>query len=180
MSFRAGHSWVAFSLALLCACASAPVKPGTGDVSFRLRWEGEADLDLHVLDPGGRATSALSAFSVPQSPAVEAQMIDGRLVATPELGEPGVLDIDCNAAPDRICQRPIENVYWPTGSAPIGTYSVWVELFQKLRDGSRIAFEIEVRRGETVVETYSGEVHDEEPHSPQFSYAFAPERPVSR
>jgi len=39
-------------LGLLNGCATT--RPGTGDISFRLLWDGTADLDLHAEDPHGR------------------------------------------------------------------------------------------------------------------------------
>ena len=159
-----------FLAMFLFGCASTAVRPATGDISFTLRWEGTADLDLHVEDPMGRLTSALAAYSPPDDRAVPARLVDGELVVDPDDAQQGVLDIDCNAGPDRICEHPIENVFWPTGSAPSGTYEIWVRLFQLLRDGSQVEFEIEVRQGKRVVRTFVGTVDDERRDSDRFRY----------
>ena len=115
------------------ACATAK-RPGTGDVAFRLHWQGEDDLDLHVREPSGEELSFLWRKS--------------------ESG--GELDVDCNAAPDQICKQPIENVYWPVGQAPSGRYTYWVELFQKPEAEREIPFTVEVLLGTTVVRTEKG------------------------
>ncbi len=76
---------------------------GTGDVQVTLRWDNSADLDLHVTDPAGEEIY----FAVPSSTSG------------------GRLDVDANAT----CEGdpPVENIFWPTGEAPTGTYSVAVE-----------------------------------------------------
>ncbi|HUO86666.1 MAG TPA: hypothetical protein VM617_04685 [Thermoanaerobaculia bacterium] len=85
----------------LGGCRSAPTA-GHGDIAFRLLWEGESDLDLHVIDTAGEELF----FGHPRS------------------GSGGRLDVDCNAG--RLCAQPIENVFWPLGTAPAGRYRVWV------------------------------------------------------
>jgi len=121
------------AVALLPACASAP-SAGTGDVAFRLLWDGATDLDLHVADPAGEHIWFFDTES--------------------ESG--GVLDVDCNAASDRMCRRPIENVFWPLGAAPAGEYQVWVEARYVIPDEAPVDFELLVLRGERVVERHRG------------------------
>lgn len=87
----------------LAGCRSVPTA-GTGDVAFRLLWHGRSDLDLHVEDPSG------------------VHIFYGQRDA--ESG--GRLDVDCNAGTGRLCPLPIENVFWPEGTAPPGSYRVWV------------------------------------------------------
>ena len=78
---------------------------GTGDVQVTLRWDNSADLDLHVTDPAGEEIY----FAVPSS------------------ASGGRLDVDANAT----CEgdAPVENIFWPTGEAPVGTYSVSVDYY---------------------------------------------------
>ncbi len=82
---------------------------GGGDIQATLRWSGAADLDLHVLDPSGE------------------EIYYRNTVA----GSGGRLDhdanADCNGAADD--DNPVENIYWPTGGAPGGSYTVWVEVY---------------------------------------------------
>lgn len=59
---------------LLGACASAGVRPGTGNLTFRLTWDGRADLDLYVLSPLGERIDFI----------------------TRRVASGGTLDVDCN------------------------------------------------------------------------------------
>lgn len=88
---------------LLAGC-SAHREAGTGDVAFRLVWDGQTDLDLLVVDPSGECVF----FANDHSPTG------------------AILDVDCNAGTDRLCEHPIENVFWPVGTAPAGQYRIWV------------------------------------------------------
>ncbi|HEX6201499.1 MAG TPA: hypothetical protein VF100_00770 [Thermoanaerobaculia bacterium] len=94
----------AAGLLALASCRSAPTA-GHGDVAFRLLWEGESDVDLHVVDPAGE------------------HLFFGHR----EAASGGLLDVDCNAGTGKLCARPIENVFWPRGTAPAGEYRVWAE-----------------------------------------------------
>jgi hypothetical protein len=76
---------------------------GTGDVQITLRWESDADLDLHVVEPSGTEIS----YSEP---------------GPTETG--GQLDVDSNVG----CENDgsVENVFWPEGDMPLGEYEVSV------------------------------------------------------
>ncbi len=77
---------------------------GTGDVQVTLRWSGGSDVDLHVIDPSGEEIS----FSSPTS------------------SSGGQLDVDC--IPGSTCADSgphVENIFWPTGTAPSGSYSAF-------------------------------------------------------
>jgi len=76
---------------------------GTGDIQVTLTWEGTCDLDLHVIDPAGN---------------------DVWWQHQPSESE-GVVDWHdmCNSA----AHGGPENIYWPTGSAPSGEYTVVVD-----------------------------------------------------
>lgn len=77
---------------------------GTGDVRVTLTWTGDCDLDLHVTDPGGSEIY----FNDRTSPSG------------------GQLDVD--DIPTAGDNGPhVENVFWPTGGAPRGTYSAQVQ-----------------------------------------------------
>ena len=177
--FRRGHRSLAAALLVLGGCVSSAPVPGTGDVSFRLRWSGTEDLDLHVEDPSGEVLSFINR----------------------ESGSGGLLDIDCNAGPEQLCRRPIENVYWPEGEAPEGLYRYRVEFFRAVagdaahttyldgrevenrsREGQRavsesVAFELEVRLGDRVVERQVGELTSDVRVAGPFTYEFV--RPES-
>jgi len=74
---------------------------GTGDVQVSASWDALSDVDLHVVEPGGR----------------EIYYADSR---SPAGGE---LDLDSNAACG-IDRKNNENIRWPVGRAPAGTYIV--------------------------------------------------------
>jgi hypothetical protein len=137
-------------LAFASGCASAP-RPGSGDIAFRLFWQGAEDLDLHVQEPSQEHLS----FMLRRS----------------ESG--GWLDVDCNAAPDRICDNPVENVFWPEGKAPEGEFTYWIELFQLPDPPKSVPFTVQVLLGETVVHTETGVVSPEARNSRRYRYRFS-------
>jgi hypothetical protein len=77
---------------------------GAGDVQVTVAWDSDADVDLHVVDPGG----AEIYWANRQSPSG------------------GQLDLDSNAgcALDNVRN---ENITWAVGIAPQGTYTVRVD-----------------------------------------------------
>lgn len=80
------------------------VEVGTGDVQVSLSWNTTADVDLHVIDPAG-----------------EEILWDHRGSLSG-----GQLDLDSNAACFTDGPRN-ENITWPVGHAPAGTYRVLVD-----------------------------------------------------
>ena len=76
----------------------------TGDVQVTLRWSSLADLDLSVTDPAGATVS-----------------FTNRAVASG-----GQLDRDANYPCSTGTTSPVENVFWPPGGAPRGSYRVTV------------------------------------------------------
>ncbi|MBM7846531.1 VWA domain-containing protein [Herpetosiphon giganteus] len=78
----------------------------TGDVQISLIWNNFNDLDLHVVCPSNERIS----FSNKRSSCA------------------GELDVDMNVLPTS--QEPVENVYWPRGSAPRGHYKVFVNHYR--------------------------------------------------
>lgn len=84
---------------------------GTGDVQATLTWTGTCDLDLHVLDPSGTEIH----YNNPTSPTG------------------GQLDVDDQGDGGG---THVENVFWPTGRAPRGVYSVFVQNYTSNGGGS--------------------------------------------
>lgn len=130
-------------LALLLAfagCASGP-RPGTGDISFRLLWTGESDLDLYVRSPLGDRVDFVRRVS--------------------ESG--GTLDVDCNVAnaiETNLCSEPMENIFWPRGSAPAGEFRFWAFVADPKGLKPEDVYKVEVRKGKKVVRTEIGKVVD--------------------
>lgn len=130
--------------ALLLAACTSTTNPslrrqaGTGDIAFRLLWEGADDLDLHVVDPRQRHLF----WSQRRS------------------DSGGQLDIDCNGSPIETCERPIENVFWPEDEAPDGRYLAWVALFRLEPPPGPVRYELQVRQGRRVTARRSGQLVD--------------------
>jgi len=134
---------------LAAGCASTP-RPGTGDIAFRLYWQGEEDLDLHVQEPSGATIYFQSRKT--------------------ESG--GELDVDCNSAADRICWTPVENVFWPVGKAAEGDYTYWVELFQHSGQQKTVPFTLQVLLGKQVVHSEKGIMSVMASASPKFHFQY--------
>ncbi len=83
---------------------------GTGDVQVTLEWGSSADVDLAVVEPDG--TEIYYGDSGPSSTG-------------------GELDVDSNVGCDDTdgVEGAVENIFWPTGDAPSGSYSVKVTGF---------------------------------------------------
>lgn len=80
------------------------IEAAGGDIQVSVTWNTAADVDLHVVEPGG------------------AEIYYG----SPSSGSGGVLDIDANAACSTSSLTQ-ENVGWSPGTAPTGTYIVRVD-----------------------------------------------------
>jgi hypothetical protein len=81
---------------------------GSGDVQVTLRWGSNADLDLAVTDPTGEEVSFSNRGPI---------------------GSGGELDVDSNVSCPSDASSGVENVFWPPGGAPSGTYTVTVTGF---------------------------------------------------
>jgi len=79
----------------------------SSDVQVSLMWNNYNDLDLHVVCPSGERIHGGNRKSACN----------------------GELDVDANVRPDS--RKPVENVVWPEGEAPAGTYQVFVHYYKK-------------------------------------------------
>ncbi len=116
-------------------CANENPTPSTGDVQILLNWDNQNDLDLACVDPAGQTI----------------------WYGNRRVGSGGMLEIDMNVQPGG-SNTPIENIYWPTGTAPSGTYSVYLWLYrQHLPDVSTNPYKIKVIYGDKE-EEYTGNI----------------------
>ena len=98
---------------------------GTGDVQVTLRWASPVDLDLQVVDPDGADIN----YSTRTSPSG------------------GELDRDANYPCSTTPAAPVENIFWPVGSAPDGSYRIEVVYRLSCDDLGPQTFELVVRIG---------------------------------
>jgi len=115
---------------------------GTGDVQVTLRWAGRDDLDLAVMGPGGETV----------------------FFANPQISSGGTLDVDANGGCQTTMADPVENIFWPTGGAPTGTYQAVVNLFTRCdaAGSGAIAFTLTVLLDGTPI-AFDGTVSDSSP-----------------
>ncbi|MCP2504358.1 MAG: hypothetical protein NLN65_03580 [Candidatus Poseidoniaceae archaeon] len=113
----------------------------SSDVQVSLMWNNYNDLDLHIVCPsgerlhGGNKTSACG----------------------------GILDVDANVRAET--RKPVENVFWPEGTAPGGQYHVYVHYYKKhnkRRSKDPTVFQIMVNSGGEMTE-YSAELSKGDP-----------------
>lgn len=123
----------------------------TGDVSFRLTWNGPQDLDLYVKEPDG--TVIYYSNRGPTSTG-------------------GQLDVDSNAGCSGPDQSPTENIFWPEGSAPRGTYEFWADLWSNCSGTDTPAYTLRVFEGDTVVQTYTGNISSSTEQSPHYTHTY--------
>jgi hypothetical protein len=106
----------------------------SGDVQISLLWNNYNDLDLHVQCPSGEVIFFRSRRS--------------------RCG--GELDVDMNAD-GYDSDRPVENVYWPSGGAPKGLFRVFVNHFRNAGQRDPTEFKVAVKvDGRT--KTFTGKV----------------------
>lgn len=108
---------------------------GTGDVQVTLFWSGQADLDLHVIDPTG------------------VEIYSGNMYSPTG----GILDGDVNW-PCGPGPSPVENVFWPTGGAPSGEYRVRVHYYRDCKDQGPVNWTLTVRLGGALIATHTGTI----------------------
>ena len=106
--------------------------PSGGDVQILLSWENYNDLDLKCSDPSGEIIS----YSNKRS------------------RSGGQLEIDMNVEYPS-SRNPIENIYWPTGGAPQGTYNVYVTYYSKHENVPEVPYKVKVMYGSRT-EEYNG------------------------
>ena len=113
----------------------------SSDVQISLMWNNYNDLDLHVVCPSG-------------------ERIHG---GNRESACGGELDVDANVRPET--KKPVENVVWPEGKAPGGTYKAYVHHYKKhkkRRSRDPTKFKVVCNAGGEILE-YEGEITNGDP-----------------
>lgn len=113
----------------------------SSDVQISLIWNNYNDLDLHVVCPSG-------------------ERIHG---GNRESACGGILDVDANVRPET--KKPVENVVWPEGKAPGGTYKAYVHHYKKhkkRRSKDPTKFQVICNAGGEILE-YEGSISSGDP-----------------
>jgi len=113
----------------------------SSDVQISLIWNNYNDLDLHVVCPSG-------------------ERIHG---GNRESACGGILDVDANVRPET--KKPVENVVWPEGKAPGGTYKAYVHHYKKhkkRRSKDPTKFQVICNAGGEILE-YEGTISSGDP-----------------
>ncbi|HSQ36974.1 MAG TPA: hypothetical protein VLS92_03670 [Acidimicrobiia bacterium] len=121
----------------------------TGDVQATLRWSSPADLDLSVTDPAGDTVS-----------------FTNRTVASG-----GQLDVDANYPCSTATASPVENVFWPPGGAPRGSYRVTVTYRTGCGTEPAQSYELTVLFGGEVVRQVNATIEPGEEVAIDLAYA---------
>jgi hypothetical protein len=100
----------------VCRCV------GTGDVRVTLAWATSDDLDVHVIEPSNE------------------EIYYGHLTSATG----GRLDVDSNAACTNPQTNPVENIFWATGTAPFGTYTVLVDYYRHCSSDTEVPFSVNI------------------------------------
>lgn len=135
----------------LTQCNTRPETPSTGDVQILLSWNNYNDLDLVCIDPNN-----------------ESVWFNNKKVSSG-----GFLEIDMNRVyPDS--ESPVENIFWPTGGAPQGTYHVYLVYYRKHVEINKNPYIIKVKYGDKT-EEFSGEINIENTSIPICSFTLGSE-----
>lgn len=118
-------------------CDGSDLIVGEGELRFTLIWGSGDDLDLHVIEPSGERIWFADTLS--------------------DTG--GQLDRDDNAGgPCANDPEPggVENVFWPVGSAPAGTYTVQIDNWNDCNDANTGTWELQVYQDGALIATHNG------------------------
>lgn len=116
------------NLDVFCVTGGQEPELGTGDIQATLRWETVDDLDLAVTDPSGQTV----------------------FYRNPRVRSGGQQDVDANADCIEPVAKPVENIFWPTGGAPAGNYTVEARLYRRCAASGPVPFNLTVLvQGET-------------------------------
>ncbi len=94
-----------------------------GDIQISLMWNNLNDLDLHCVDPFGTEINYQNKHSAASG---------------------GTLDVDANYLSSNCTEKPVENIYWPTGGAPAGDYKISVVYFKQQCEADMTKFSVRV------------------------------------
>jgi hypothetical protein len=107
----------------------------SGDIQISIMWNTIDDIDLHVsYTPGNGLVDNINWTNR-----------IGRLSA-------GILDVDRNANSAMLTNIPVENVFWPKGSAPSGFFTVYIHFYRSWSNNTRVPVIARFKIGEQINE----------------------------
>lgn len=107
----------------------------TGDIQISIMWNTIDDIDLHVsYTPGNGLVDNINWTNR-----------IGRLSS-------GMLDVDRNANSTMVTNTPVENVFWPKGSAPSGFFTVYIHFYRSWSNNTRVPIIARLKIGEQMNE----------------------------
>lgn len=102
----------------------------SGAIQISLMWDNFNDLDLHCVEPS-----------------------DERIFYShKKSASHGELDVDMNAGSGPYSSQPVENIFWPSGDEPAGTYVVMVHHYALHSDVNATAYLVRVKIRDQVQE----------------------------
>jgi hypothetical protein len=117
-----------------CEAGQCVLNGASGPVQVTLRWNQPEDLDLHVVEPLPNGGNCEIWYGDPNR--------DGGSPSS--CGAMGSLDLDSNPACS-IDNVDTENVIYPSGPAPHGTYTVRVDYYQQCTATTPVPYQVKVR-----------------------------------
>ena len=116
------------------------ISVGSGDIQVNVQWDTDNDVDLHVISP------------------LDEHVFFGNQQA--ESG--GQLDLDSNVGCPTDGIRN-ENIFWPTGSAPEGTFQIWLDDFSAGTCAAITNYTVVVSRNFEVFQVVQGRFEPNDP-----------------
>jgi hypothetical protein len=124
--------------------------PGNPRFNLQFTNSQNVDLDLYVKTPSGNVISY-----------------------TNPTANNGKLDVDCKCSS---CPNgPNENIYWVNGTAPTGTYQVYVKYYNKCSSASTFQpsdFTLRILNQSTIIQTFTGTLSTQNQTSSTYSFNF--------
>jgi hypothetical protein len=108
-----------------------------GDVQISMAWNTVDDIDLHVCFTAGNG------------------LVD-TINWMNRIGQisTGMLDIDMNANSGFLQPHPVENIFWPHGSSPRGSFSVYVHFYRTWTGNNKVPVIVRIKNRDQII-TYN-------------------------
>lgn len=105
-----------------------------GDIQISITWNTMDDIDLHVVFTTGNGLVDT----------INWQNRIGRVSA-------GMLDIDMNANSGFLQRNPVENIFWPHGSSPNGSFLVYIHFFRSWTGNNKVPVIVRIKNYDQIM-----------------------------